>query len=89
MDFAAIAQQGGFAVLAAFFGYLGFKGAQMWVSDVKKSHEREMATLTTAHAREAALFERVLENTVGIEKAVTNLCDEVATLNAAISRFRT
>lgn len=37
----ALIAQGGFAVLALCFGYLGFRGAQMWVADVKAAAERE------------------------------------------------
>lgn len=74
----ALVNQGGFAVLAAAFGYLGFRGAQMWVADVKASSERERL-----------LTERVLDLTAQITAALTAQTSQIQAIVVEQQGMRT
>lgn len=84
----ALVSQGGFALLAAFFGYLGMKGAQMWVSDVKAAGARETAWIAASAAREQALMERVLELVAATTKELASLAGTVGSLRSEVEALR-
>jgi len=77
----ALVSQGGFALLAFAFGQMGYKGAQMWVADVKSAGERERALMAAGAERERALMERVLD-------LVKSQTEALAANNSSIAAVR-
>ncbi len=84
----AAVRNGGFAVLALVFGYLGFRGAQMWVGDVKAAAERERQQVEAGAEREAALTQKVLELVAQVTTALADLSGKIGTSTAEVAGLR-
>lgn len=84
----ALINQGGFAVLAAVFGYLGFRGSQMWVADVKSAAERERLLYQAAAEREQSLTKEIFAALARSSESNSSLASAITLLTSEVQGFR-
>lgn len=80
MDVAALAQYGGFAVLAGLAIVALWKQNESAMRQIQNSHERETVTLQAALSDRSSMVQLAFEVAKESTAAVTSLSDEVAGL---------
>jgi len=84
----ALLSQGGFAVLAGFFGYLSWRGAQMWTNDLKAASERERALFAESAASQRAMMDKILTLTTTWADVIARNSESINSMRGELEALR-
>lgn len=88
MDLTSIAQQGGFAILAAVCVWAIVAVVKIGVTQMERGHLREIEVLKTLASDRAELLRQALDTMLEVRSALVGLQDEIVTLSRGFERRR-